>query len=50
MFKLLTGIIVDSIQDYLKESDILSEEQKRNKRESRGTKDQLLIDKIILEM
>uniref|UniRef100_A0A803TH41 Reverse transcriptase domain-containing protein n=1 Tax=Anolis carolinensis TaxID=28377 RepID=A0A803TH41_ANOCA len=49
MFKLLTGIIADRIQDYLEEKNILPDEQKGNKRKSRGTKDQLLIDKMILE-
>ncbi|XP_062826554.1 uncharacterized protein LOC134296214 [Anolis carolinensis] len=49
MFKLLTGIIADRIQDYLEEKNILPDEQKGNKWKSRGTKDQLLIDKMILE-
>uniref|UniRef100_A0A803T202 Reverse transcriptase domain-containing protein n=1 Tax=Anolis carolinensis TaxID=28377 RepID=A0A803T202_ANOCA len=49
MFKLLAGIIADRIQDYLEEKNILPDEQKGNKWKSRGTKDQLLIDKMILE-
>uniref|UniRef100_A0A2D4IDZ4 Reverse transcriptase domain-containing protein n=1 Tax=Micrurus lemniscatus lemniscatus TaxID=129467 RepID=A0A2D4IDZ4_MICLE len=49
MFKLLTGIIADRIQNYLEANNILPVEQKGNKWGSRDTKDQLLVDKMILE-
>ena len=41
--KLITAIIADAIQNHL-----IPEEQKGNRRNSRGTKDQLLIDKMKL--
>lgn len=47
-FKLLTAIIAHSIQTYLESNDLMPEEQKGNRRGTRGTKDQLLIDKMIL--
>ena len=49
MWKLMTGIIAESMYDYLESERILPEEQKGCKRNSRGTKDQLLIDKTILK-
>ena len=48
MWKLLTGIIAETMYGHLEENDILPEEQKGCKRKCRGTKDQLLIDKVIL--
>ena len=48
MWKLLTGVIAESIYGYLERNNILPEEQKGCKRKSRGTKD-LLIDKMILQ-
>ena len=47
-FKLLTSIIAVKIQDYLENNNLIPEEQKGNRRQTRGTKDQLLIDKMIL--
>jgi hypothetical protein len=47
-FKLMTAIIADSMQDYLEQHGLIPDEQKGNRRQSRGTKDQLLIDKMIL--
>ena len=47
-FKLMTAIITDTIQNHLYKYNLIPEEQKRNRRNSRGTKDQLLIDKLIL--
>ena len=47
MWKLITGVIAEVMYEYLEE--ILSEEQKGCRRRSRGTKDQLLIDKEILK-
>ena len=49
MWKLLTGVIVEEMLNYLKREKILPEEQKGYKRGSCGTKDQLLIDKIVLK-
>ena len=47
MWKLMTGVIAEAMYEHLEE--ILPEEQKGCKRGSRGTKDQLLIDKAILK-
>ena len=41
----MTGVIAESIYGILESNNILPNEQKGCKRESRGTKDQLLIDK-----
>ena len=49
MWKLLTGVIAEEMYNYLECGKILPEEQKGCKRGSRGTKDQLLIDKTILK-
>ena len=48
MWKLLTGIFADKIYSHLLENNILPDEQKGCRKKSRGTKDQLLIDKTIL--
>ena len=47
MWKILTGIFADKIYDHLAENDLLPDEQKGCRKNSRGTKDQLLIDKAI---
>ena len=47
-FKLMTAIITEAIQNHLEQNGLILEEQKENRRKSRGTKDQLLIDKMIL--
>ena len=49
MGKLLTGVIAEEMYDYLEQEKLLSEEQKGCRRVSRGTKDQLLIDKTVLK-
>ena len=49
MWKLLTGVIAEEMYNYLEREKILPEEQKGYKRGSRGTKDQLLIDKTVLK-
>ena len=49
MWKLFTGIISDNLYEYLNSSGILPVEQKGCRRDSRGTKDQLLIDKLIIK-
>ena len=49
LWKLLTGIIADDLYSYLEQASFLPWEQKGCRRGSRGTKDQLLIDKMILK-
>ena len=49
LWKLLTGVIAEDMYNYLEREKILSKEQKVCKRGSRGTKDQLLIDKTVLK-
>ena len=49
MWKLMAGIIADQIYDYLEREHLLPDEHKGCRRKSRGTKDQLLIDKTILK-
>ena len=49
MWKLLTGVIAESMYEYLERNNILPEEQKGFRRKSRGTKDHFFIDKIILQ-
>ena len=44
----MTGTIAESIYNFLNVNDKLPVEQKGCKKESRGTKDELLIDKTIL--
>ena len=44
-WKLMTGIIADSMYEFFVENDALPLEQKVSRRKSRGTKDQLLIAK-----
>ena len=48
MWKLITGIVAKSVYEYLKMYNLLPVEQERCRRNSRGTKDQLLIDKTVL--
>ena len=48
MWKLLTGILADEMYNYL-EKDLLPDEQKRCRRGACRTKDQLLIDKMIVK-
>ena len=48
LWKLMTSIISDSIYQHLDEQGLMPKEQKGCSRGSRGTKDQLLIDKTIL--
>jgi len=49
MYKLLTSIINERIHSFLEQNLILPQEQKGCKRNSYGCKDQLLINKVILE-
>ena len=48
MWKLLTGIISERLYNYLEETDTIPYQQKGCKRKYRGTKDQLLIDKMVM--
>ena len=48
MWKLFTGIFAGKIYGHLLANDLLPDEQKGCRRASRGTKDQLLIDKTML--
>ena len=49
MWKLLTGIFADKIYDHLHTNSLLPDEQKGCRKQSRGTKDQLLIDREVLK-
>ena len=48
MWKIFTRIISTAIYDYIESNDRLPTEQKGCRRKSRGTKDQLLIDKTVM--
>ena len=48
MWKLLTAIFAEKIYDHLHLNNVLPDEQKGCRKGSRGTKDQLLIDKAVL--
>ena len=48
IFKLTTTIIGESMLNYLENNGLIRDKQKDNRRKSRGIKDQLLIDKMIL--
>ena len=49
IWKLITGIVADEIYNHLEENDLLPEEQKGCRRNSRGTEDQLFIDKTVMK-
>ena len=49
MWKLYIGVIAEEIYDYLEREKLLPEEQKWCRWKNCGTKDQLLIDKIVLK-
>ena len=48
MWKILTGMIAGEVYKYFEKENILRDEQKGCRKGSRGTKDQLLIDKAVL--
>ena len=48
MGKLLTGIISERLYNYLEETDTIPKQQKSCRRKCKGTKDQLLIDKMVM--
>ena len=47
MWKLVTGVLADEIYNHLEKEQLLPMEQKGCRRKSWGTKDQLLIDRMI---
>lgn len=49
MWKLLTGILAEKLYGHLLAGGLLMDEQKGCRKRSRGTKDQLLIDKTVLK-
>ena len=49
LWKLLTGILAEELYEHLEQANILPWEQKGCRKGSRGTKDQLLIDKMIVK-
>ena len=49
MWKLIAGIVADEIYNHLEENDFLPEEQKGFRRNSKGIKDQLFIDKAVMK-
>ena len=49
MWKLLTDVIADELNNLLEDNYLLLEEQKGCRRSSRYTKDQLLIDKAVMK-
>ena len=49
MWKLLSGILADSMYQHLETQNLIPEEQKGCKRNSRGCKEQLLIDKLVMK-
>ena len=48
MWKLMTGMLADEMYSQLEREDVLLSEQKRCRKGTHGTKDQLLIDKTVL--
>ena len=48
MWKLLTSVLAETMYDHLERNGLLVNEQKGCRKRSRGTKDQLLIDKMIM--
>ena len=49
LWKLLTGVLAEELYRHLEGNDLLSWDQKCCRNGSRGTKDQLLIDKMIVQ-
>ena len=47
-FKLMTTIIIEIMHDHIEIKGFIPGEQKHNRRKLRGTKDQHLIDKMLL--
>ena len=49
IWKLLTGILTEELYEHLEKTNSLPRKQKGCRKGSRGTKDQLLIDKMIVK-
>ena len=49
LWKLLTGIKTDKLYEYLEDQDLSPEEQKSCRHRSRGTNDQLVINKAVIK-
>ena len=49
MWKLLTGVMEEKLYHHLEKNGLLTDEQKGFRKESRGSKDQLLVNKAILK-
>ena len=49
MYKLLTGIIAENLYSHIEDQQLFPDKQKGCKKRSRGTKDQLIIDKTVLK-
>ena len=49
MWKLLTSVLAEKVYVHLSEKNVLPDQQKGFRKDSRGTKEQLLIDKQILK-
>ena len=49
MWKVLTDIVSESLYHHLESKKLLPEEQKGCRKQSRGTKDQLMIDKMVMK-
>ena len=49
MWKILTGSVSESLYHHLESEKLLPEEQKGCRKQSRGTKDQLMIDKMVMK-
>ena len=49
MWKLLTGVFAEKMYDHMLNEGLLFDEQKGCRKKSRGTKDQLLIDRAVLK-
>ena len=49
IWKFLTGIVSDKTYDHIEKNRLLTEEQKGSRRKFQGTKDQLAIDRCILQ-
>ena len=47
MCKVFTGILAGQVYGHMEREKLLLDEQKGCKRQSRGTKDQLMIDKMV---
>ena len=48
MYKLLTGMISEDMYGFLEENDLLQDEQKGARKQSRGAHDLLSIDKMVM--